>query len=77
MMPILRQTLANYGEFGAARGFSGPIVRGDVETVKRHLELLRTDPALGAVYVALVRAALQYLPAKNKASLEALLNKRG
>ena len=73
MIPILRQTLANYAEFGAARGFSGPIIRGDVETVKRHLKVLRGIPAAGEVYSALARAAFRYLPGKNKASLRRLL----
>jgi predicted short-subunit dehydrogenase-like oxidoreductase (DUF2520 family) len=73
MMPILRQTLANYGEFGGARGFSGPIVRGDVETVKRHLETLLRNRAARQVYVALAGAALQYLPSKNKVALRRLL----
>ena len=41
MIPILLQTLANYASFGAAGAFSGPIVRGDVDTVKRHLRVLR------------------------------------
>jgi predicted short-subunit dehydrogenase-like oxidoreductase (DUF2520 family) len=73
MMPILWQTLANYGEFGAARGFSGPIIRGDVETVKRHLKILRVNRAARQVYVALAGAALQYLPAKNKVALRRAL----
>lgn len=76
MMPILRQTLANYGDFGAARGFSGPIIRGDVETVKSHLDILRGNRAARRVYVALAGAALQYLPAKNKAALWRLLKER-
>jgi predicted short-subunit dehydrogenase-like oxidoreductase (DUF2520 family) len=76
MMPILRQTLANYGGFGAARGFSGPIIRGDVETVKSHLEILRENRAARQVYVALAGAALQYLPAQNKAALRKLLTER-
>jgi len=76
MMPILRQTLANYAEFGAARGFSGPIIRGDVETVRRHLEILRGNRAARGVYVALAGAALQYLPAKNKIALRRLLKER-
>ena len=33
IISILLQTLANYASFGAAGAFSGPIVRGDVETV--------------------------------------------
>ena len=74
MIPILLQTLANYAAFGAERGFSGPIVRGDVDTVKRHLSVLRSVPAVREVYVALARAALRYLPAKNKSSLKRVLN---
>jgi predicted short-subunit dehydrogenase-like oxidoreductase (DUF2520 family) len=73
MIPILSQTLANYAELGAARGFSGPIIRGDVEIVKHHLRVLRASPAAREVYVALARAAVQYLPAKNKAALRRLL----
>ena len=73
MIPILLQTLANYAAFGAAGGFSGPIVRGDVETVKRHLRVLRGTPA-AEVYAALARSALQYLPVKNKKSLKRILD---
>jgi predicted short-subunit dehydrogenase-like oxidoreductase (DUF2520 family) len=75
MIPILSQTLANYAELGAARGFSGPIIRGDVGIVKRHLGVLRASPAAREVYVALARAAVQYLPAKNRAALRHLLKR--
>jgi predicted short-subunit dehydrogenase-like oxidoreductase (DUF2520 family) len=74
MMPILRQTLANYEAFGGAGGFSGPIVRGDVDTVMRHLRVLRGVPAARQVYSALGRAALEYLPAKNKRALKRILD---
>ena len=70
MIPILRQTLANYSALDAAGAFSGPIVRGDVDTVKRHLRVLRGVPAAREVYLALARAALRYLPAKKKTKLE-------
>ncbi len=73
MIPILLQTLANYAAFDAAGAFSGPIVRGDVDTVKRHLRVLREVPAAREVYLALARAALQYLPAKKKDSLRKAL----
>lgn len=73
MIPILVQTLANYASFQAGDAFSGPIVRGDVETVKRHLRVLRGLPAAREVYSALAGAALRYLPAKNKSALKKLL----
>ena len=74
MLPILLQTIENYGTFGAAAGFSGPIIRGDMETVRRHLAVLRTAPVPREVYGALVRAALEYLPAKSKELLRSLLD---
>ena len=74
MIPILLQTLANYAISGAPGAFSGPIVRGDIATVKSHLAVLRDLPAARDVYTALARSALQYLPAKNKTELKQLLN---
>lgn len=73
MIPILLQTLANYAQFGAAGGFSGPIVRGDVETVRKHLRVLRRGTAAHDAYVSLARAAVELLPGKNKKALKALL----
>jgi predicted short-subunit dehydrogenase-like oxidoreductase (DUF2520 family) len=74
MIPILQQTLANYAAFGAAGAFSGPIVRGDVDTVKRHLHVLRAQPAARRVYSGLASAALQYLPVKHKRALKRILD---
>lgn len=73
MLPILAQTLANYASLGAAEAFSGPLIRGDVETVRRHLQALRKMPAARAAYLALASAATQYLPGKNRAELRRLL----
>jgi predicted short-subunit dehydrogenase-like oxidoreductase (DUF2520 family) len=73
MLPILRQTLANYAAFDAGSGFSGPIVRGDVDTVQRHLDILGSAPAAREVYRALARAALLYLPARKKKVLRQIL----
>ena len=74
MIPILLQTLANYAQFGAPDAFSGPIIRGDRSTVKKHLRALRGVPAAREVYIALARAALQYLPAKNRRLLGRILD---
>jgi predicted short-subunit dehydrogenase-like oxidoreductase (DUF2520 family) len=73
ILPILRQTLENYATLGATGGFSGPIVRGDVDTVKGHLRALRGAGVAREVYAALARSALQYLPAQNKKLLKQLL----
>ena len=73
MLPILQQTLHNYGALGPADAFSGPLVRGDVATVRRHLQALGKLPAARQVYVALARAALQSLPVRNRRELEKTL----
>jgi predicted short-subunit dehydrogenase-like oxidoreductase (DUF2520 family) len=73
VLPIVRQTLANYSALGPAGAFSGPIVRGDVAIVREHLRTLQKIPRAKEVYVALARAALQYLPARNRKELGKIL----
>jgi predicted short-subunit dehydrogenase-like oxidoreductase (DUF2520 family) len=73
MLPILQQTLSNFGALGARDSFSGPLVRGDVDVVKRHLRSLRKIPEALDVYLALARAALRYLPVKNREALRKIL----
>ena len=73
MLPILRQTLANYARLGAPGSFSGPIARGDVDTVEKHLAVLLGVPGARELYVVLARAAMRDLPAKNRAGLEKIL----
>ncbi len=77
MIPILQQTLANYAAFGAAGAFSGPIVRGDVDTVKRHRRVLSRNPILHDVYVALALSALRHLPVRNERALSRVLKSNG
>jgi predicted short-subunit dehydrogenase-like oxidoreductase (DUF2520 family) len=72
-LPIIRQTLENYVRLGPDHSFSGPIIRGDTMTVARHLAMLKRHPAVRDVYVALARAALGRLPAKNRAGIRRLL----
>lgn len=69
MAAILQQTLKNYLERGPAAAFSGPIKRGDLDTVRRHLRELKRVPAARDVYRALVRSALRELPSARKKQL--------
>lgn len=66
MTPLLEQTLHNYLENDAAAAFSGPLVRGDVATVRKHLAELSPLPEAREVYVALARTALKQLPLRNR-----------
>ena len=70
MLPILRQTLQNYAEHGAAASLSGPLVRGDITTVRQHLRALSQVPRAKEVYAALARSALHTLPVRDRRGLE-------
>jgi predicted short-subunit dehydrogenase-like oxidoreductase (DUF2520 family) len=76
-LPIIRQTLENYSRLGPKHSFSGPIIRGDTATVATHLAVLKKEPAVGDVYVALALSALDRLPTKKRVELRKLLQNRG
>jgi predicted short-subunit dehydrogenase-like oxidoreductase (DUF2520 family) len=71
--PLLRKTLGNYLEHGAAAAFSGPLIRGDVATIGRHLEHLRKVPLAREAYIALGKVAIQHLPVNNRKALKRAL----
>jgi predicted short-subunit dehydrogenase-like oxidoreductase (DUF2520 family) len=56
-LPLWQGMVANLGALGAAGSLTGPIRRGDAETVRRHLALLNGDER--KAYVALSREALR------------------
>jgi len=76
-LPIIRQTLENYRNCGPEQSFSGPFIRGDAETVAKHLAILGKQPRTRAVYVALARTVLARLPVENGKQLRRLLDERG
>ena len=71
--PMVRRTLDNYFAGGLASALSGPLVRGDLETVRSHLRQLAGVPGAREVYVALARAALLTLPVARKEEVRRLL----
>jgi predicted short-subunit dehydrogenase-like oxidoreductase (DUF2520 family) len=73
MLPIIRQTLANYAARGPDHAFSGPIIRGDAATLEKNLKALERLPEARNVYLALARAAVSNLPAKNRTKLRGAL----
>jgi predicted short-subunit dehydrogenase-like oxidoreductase (DUF2520 family) len=64
---------ANWTRNGPAKSFSGPISRGDTETIEAHLASLTTVPELERVYRALASYAVGHLPVKRRAEMEAAL----
>jgi predicted short-subunit dehydrogenase-like oxidoreductase (DUF2520 family) len=74
LAPMLRRTIENYVTHGAAAAFSGPIVRGDVDTVRMHLKALKKVPRARQVYLTLAREAIRELPAANRRELLRLVS---
>jgi predicted short-subunit dehydrogenase-like oxidoreductase (DUF2520 family) len=58
LWPLLQGTLQNVKERGVERALTGPILRGDAGTVRRHLEALQAAPEAREVYVALGKRTL-------------------
>jgi predicted short-subunit dehydrogenase-like oxidoreductase (DUF2520 family) len=60
LLPLVRGTVRNLEARGLPDALTGPVARGDAETVRRHRAALRAlDPALDALYAALGRHALR------------------
>jgi predicted short-subunit dehydrogenase-like oxidoreductase (DUF2520 family) len=77
MLPILRQTIENYAALGPDRALTGPLVRGDVDTIARHLRSLgATRSGVEEVYSALSRFAVRELDVKRRGELLRLLGRR-
>ena len=69
LAPILRKTIENYIANGAAAAFSGPLVRGDVRTIERHVRELRRVPGALEAYRALIGIAVRELPVRKASEI--------
>ena len=59
LLPLSRATLENVARSGIASSVTGPVVRGDANTVHSHLEAIaRSAPELTGVYLSLTAASL-------------------
>lgn len=76
MLPIVRKTFSNYLQASANRAFSGPIARGDLNTIRRHLKALRKVSGAREIYVALAQSALKTLPVRNRREVARILKGR-
>jgi predicted short-subunit dehydrogenase-like oxidoreductase (DUF2520 family) len=72
LRPLLLTTLANFAHAGK-QSWTGPFARGDVVTVRKHLEALqRADPTLARYYRSSALAALALL--RREPALEKMLS---
>ncbi len=72
--PLVKQVISNIFEKGAAESLTGPISRGDIDSVQKHLELLKHDKELIELYKKLGAEALK-IAKKRKAVPEIRLKK--
>lgn len=63
LLPLARAAIDNVAAHGIAAGVTGPLVRGDVQTVAGHIAAL--DPARAALYRALGRELLEAARQRN------------
>ncbi|MEO8612300.1 MAG: DUF2520 domain-containing protein [Chloroflexota bacterium] len=75
---LLAGTVANLRQQGIPAALTGPLVRGDAETIKLHLEALnRVDPDLVELYRQLAQLSLPMLEARHieTSFVEQILNR--
>lgn len=81
LMPLVQGTLQGVKKFGLGKALTGPVARGDVGTVRRHLEALASRPLHDEIYRALGLAAVRLLeqgkaPPRRLKALRRLLEDR-
>ena len=59
LVPLAEGALRNVAAHGTAGGLTGPVRRGDLATVARHLEAIRDRPELAEIYRVLARRAVE------------------
>jgi predicted short-subunit dehydrogenase-like oxidoreductase (DUF2520 family) len=64
--PISEMTLKNVKEKDVQNAVSGPVARGDIITVKKHLKILRNDNTLRSNYISQSLTLLELLKKRDK-----------
>ena len=59
LFPLVQGTLHNVKKFDISGSLTGPVVRGDQDSVEKHLRSLRTLPRYRKIYTALASQALE------------------
>ncbi len=59
IIPLMEGSIKSIKEFGIEQGLTGPIARGDVNTVANHIEALKFEPELKKLYICMGYYLLQ------------------
>jgi len=68
LIPLLQGAVDNLKLLGLPDALTGPVERGDVDTVKKHLDALQSNPTALRVYRALGQATLEVASKKGPLS---------
>lgn len=79
LWPLIEGTLHNVNKIDISDALTGPVPRGDVNTIKKHLEELKKFPLIRRIYIDLAHQALEMakglkkVPEEKISAMEALL----
>ncbi len=65
MMPLMQNTLQNVEELGVTDALTGPIARGDVETIQQHIKSMQANSELLMLYKTLGLEAVKIAERKS------------
>jgi len=65
VLPLIQGTLENVKDFGLENSLTGPLIRGDQESVEKHLDALRKHPDFFEIYRILSTQALKIAKKRN------------
>lgn len=65
MMPLMQNTLQNIEELGVTDALTGPIARGDVETIQQHIKSMQANSELLMLYKTLGLEAVKIAERKS------------
>jgi len=76
LMPLITQTIENYHNNSINEALTGPLKRGDIQTIRNHLEYLTGHREIQKIYLNLSKALLNdpNILTKHKTELMELLN---
>jgi predicted short-subunit dehydrogenase-like oxidoreductase (DUF2520 family) len=81
LWPLLEGTLHNVNKIDILDALTGPVARGDLTTIRKHLQELKKFPSARRIYIDLAKQALEMVKRGNKtpkekiSAMEALLER--
>ena len=73
IFPMIEETLENIQLYNGKGALSGPLVRGDTKTIRRHLRILKQDKHLAAIYKALSLQLLEMVVKSSNKNIKKIL----